>query len=48
MIVKKYSLVPGSPQHNDLYSAGICGLIQALDSYDATRGYALMTFATPF
>lgn len=48
MIVKKYSLVPGSPQHNDLYFAGICGLIQALDSYDATRGYALMTFATPF
>ena len=43
-------LLRGLPPHidgDDLVSAGVVGLIDALENFDATRGFSFSTFAVP-
>lgn len=39
--------LPSSMEFEDLLSAGAVGLVQALESYDPTRGFAFSSFALP-
>jgi RNA polymerase sigma factor FliA len=37
--------LPHSVERDDLYGAGVVGLIEAVDRFDASRGIAFTTFA---
>lgn len=39
--------LPADCEHDDLVSAGTLGLLEAVDSFDASRGLAFSTFAMP-
>jgi RNA polymerase sigma factor for flagellar operon FliA len=45
-----HRMLTSLPRHvdaRDLYGAGLVGLLQAIDQFDATRGIGFATFATP-